>query len=65
MTNPTTEGTPEPVTRSRTSTNVGLLLFAVLVVAGPYSFFIHKACGSSSLSEVDADIGAFHSHEGC
>ncbi len=46
-------------------TNIGLLLFATLVVGGPCSFFMHQACGSSSVSELVSDIRAFHSSEGC
>ena len=46
-------------------TNIGLLLFAALAVGAPYSFFMHQACGSSSVSELVADIGAFHSSGGC
>lgn len=45
--------------------NIGLLLFAVLAVGAPYSFFMHRACGSSSVSELVSDIAAFHTREGC
>jgi hypothetical protein len=46
-------------------TNIGLLLFAALAVGAPYSFFMHQACGSSSVSELVSDTGAFYSGEGC
>ncbi len=46
-------------------TNIGLLLFAVLAVGVPYSFFMHQACGSSSVSELVSDSGAFASSRGC
>ena len=43
----------------------GLLLFTLLVVGGPYSYFILKACQPSGVSEFFSDIVAFHSLEGC
>lgn len=46
-------------------TTVGLLLFALVVVGVPYSFFIVKACQPSSVSQFFSDIGAWHSREGC
>ena len=51
--------------RKNVKTTAGLLLFTLVVVGGPYSYFISKACQSSSVSELFSDIGAFHSSEGC
>lgn len=51
--------------KALTMTSIGLLLFAMLAVGAPYSFFIYKACGPSSISEFFSDVGAFHSREGC
>lgn len=53
--------------RSRTHamTIAGLLLFTLVVVGVPYSYFIVKACQPSGVSEFFSDVGAFFSREGC
>ncbi len=52
-------------TKTLTMTSISLLVFAMLVVGAPYSFFIYKACSPASISEFVSDVGAFHSREGC
>ena len=53
--------------KSRTiaKTTVGLLLFSLVVVGVPYSFFLVNACHPSSVSEFFSYFGPFHSREGC
>ena len=46
-------------------TIAGLLLFILVVVGVPYSYFIVRACQPSGVSEFVSDIGAFYSLEGC
>lgn len=46
-------------------TTVGLLLFALVAVGLPSSFFISKACQPTGVSEFFSDIPAYFSSEGC
>lgn len=47
------------------TTAVSILLFIFLVVGGPYSTFIYRACHPAGITEFFDAIGAFHSREGC
>ena len=51
--------------RNTAKTTAGLLLFILVVVGGPYSYFILKACQPSGVSEFFSDFRAFHTREGC
>jgi hypothetical protein len=51
--------------RTLATTTAGLLLFTLVVVGGPYSYFISRACQPSSVSEFFSDFRAFHTSEGC
>lgn len=55
------------MTASRPKLVTALILtaFVVLVVGGPYSFLITKACQPSGISDFVADVRAFHTREGC
>lgn len=44
---------------------VGLLLFTLVVVGLPYTYFISRACEPSGISEFFSAVLAFHSREGC
>ena len=51
--------------RTHAMTIAGPLLFVLVVVGVPYSYFIVEACQPSGVSEFFSDIGAFYSREGC
>lgn len=46
-------------------TTLGLLLFVIVVVGGPYSFLIWNACQPADIGEFFSDVAAFHTREGC
>lgn len=53
------------LTRTRALTAAILTAFVLLMVGGPYTYLIVKACQPTGVGDFFSDVRAFHTKAGC
>jgi hypothetical protein len=52
-------------TKVTAATVIGLTIFVLIVVGGPYSYLIFRACEPTGLGDFFTSFAEFHTREGC